>query len=77
DLTMSSAEEEYDRTDDKLEFDSDEDEGYVSQMQFLLGKKRKITYEELNVFTEPRPPLPQNYEPRDFRLGLDLNVDRC
>ncbi|KAF6163161.1 hypothetical protein GIB67_025025, partial [Kingdonia uniflora] len=67
DLTMSSAEEEYDGTDDVLEFESDEDEGYVSQMQFLSGKKRKITYEELNVSTEPPPPLPQNYEPRNFR----------
>ncbi|KAF6152870.1 hypothetical protein GIB67_011341, partial [Kingdonia uniflora] len=50
DLMMSSAEEEYDGTDDELEFESDEDEGYVSQMQFLSGKKRKITYEELNCY---------------------------
>ncbi|KAF6164091.1 hypothetical protein GIB67_017675 [Kingdonia uniflora] len=66
DLTMSSAKEEYDGTDDEEEFESDEGKGYVSQMQFLLGKKRKITYKELNVSTEPPPPLPQNYEPRDF-----------
>ncbi|KAF6142031.1 hypothetical protein GIB67_037999, partial [Kingdonia uniflora] len=66
DLTMSSAEEEYDGTEDELEFESDEDEGYVSQIRFLSGKKRKITYEELNVFTKPHSPLPPNYEPRDF-----------
>ncbi|KAF6153120.1 hypothetical protein GIB67_034842, partial [Kingdonia uniflora] len=67
DLAMSSAEKEYDETDDELEFKSDEDEGYVSQIRFLLGKKQKITYEELNVSTEPPPPLPENYEPRDIR----------
>ncbi|KAF6145342.1 hypothetical protein GIB67_016803 [Kingdonia uniflora] len=67
DLTMSSAEEEYDGIDDEEKFESDEGEGYVSQMRFLSSKKRKITYKELNVSTEPPPPLPQNYEPRDFR----------
>ncbi|KAF6155425.1 hypothetical protein GIB67_019951 [Kingdonia uniflora] len=64
-LTMSSAEEEYDGIDDEEEFESDEGEYYVSQMRFLSGKKQKITYEELNISTEPPPPLPQNYEPRD------------
>ncbi|KAF6162019.1 hypothetical protein GIB67_002608 [Kingdonia uniflora] len=29
--------------------------------------RSKITYEELNVSTEPSPLLLQNYEPRDFR----------
>ncbi|KAF6171803.1 hypothetical protein GIB67_007324 [Kingdonia uniflora] len=65
---MSSAEEEYDGTDDEEKFESDEGEGTVSQMRFLSGKKRKITYEELNVSIEPPPPLSQNYEPLDFRL---------
>ncbi|KAF6164732.1 hypothetical protein GIB67_040984 [Kingdonia uniflora] len=63
---MSSAEKEYDGTDDEEEFESNEGEGYVSQIQFLSGKKQKITYEEFNVSIEPPPPLPQNYEPRDF-----------
>ncbi|KAF6146510.1 hypothetical protein GIB67_037810 [Kingdonia uniflora] len=67
DLTMSPAEEEYDGTADEEEFESDEGEEYVSQMRYLSGKKRKITYEELNISTEPSPPLPQNYEPRDFQ----------
>ncbi|KAF6176949.1 hypothetical protein GIB67_027749 [Kingdonia uniflora] len=67
DLTMSSAEEEYDGTSNEEEFESDEGEKYVSQMRFLSSKKRKITYEELNISTEPPPPLPQNYKPRDFR----------
>ncbi|KAF6148752.1 hypothetical protein GIB67_019360 [Kingdonia uniflora] len=35
DLTMSSVVEEYDRTDDEEEFESDEGKGYVPQMQFL------------------------------------------
>ncbi|KAF6174406.1 hypothetical protein GIB67_024428 [Kingdonia uniflora] len=73
DLTMSSAEEEYDTTDDEEEFESDEDEGTVSQMRFLSGKKRKITYEELNVSTEPPLPLPKNYEPRSFRQLTQLD----
>ncbi|KAF6168677.1 hypothetical protein GIB67_026563 [Kingdonia uniflora] len=89
---MSLTEEEYDGIDNGKEFESDEGEGYISQIQFLSGKKQKITYEELNVSTEPPPPLPQNYELRDsynqmgrvicphqlllHRLKLDLNVDQ-
>ncbi|KAF6148550.1 hypothetical protein GIB67_042509 [Kingdonia uniflora] len=64
---MSSVEEEYDGTDDEEEFESDEGKSYVFQMRFLSSKKHKITYEELNVSTIPLSPLPQNYEPRDFR----------
>ncbi|KAF6148165.1 hypothetical protein GIB67_011940 [Kingdonia uniflora] len=56
DFMMSSVEEEYDGHDDELEFEFNEDEGYVSQMQFLSSKNRKITYEELNVSTEPSLP---------------------
>ncbi|KAF6169856.1 hypothetical protein GIB67_034248, partial [Kingdonia uniflora] len=67
DLTMSSVEEEYDGIDDDEEFESYEGERYVSQMRFLSGKNWKTTYEELNVSTKPPPPLPQNYESRDFR----------
>ncbi|KAF6167805.1 hypothetical protein GIB67_027583 [Kingdonia uniflora] len=73
DLTMSSAEEEYDGTDDEEEFESDEGKGNISQMRFLSGKKQKMTYEELNVSTEPPPPIPQNYEPRDFRQLTQLD----
>ncbi|KAF6141326.1 hypothetical protein GIB67_008503, partial [Kingdonia uniflora] len=37
-------------------------------MRFLLGKKQKNDFEEVvNVSIEPPPPLPQNYEARDFR----------
>ncbi|KAF6160379.1 hypothetical protein GIB67_019148 [Kingdonia uniflora] len=36
-------------------------------MRFLSGKKRKVGFEEvLNVSTEPPPPLPEYYGPRDF-----------
>ncbi|KAF6145229.1 hypothetical protein GIB67_041424, partial [Kingdonia uniflora] len=73
DLTLSLAEEEYDGIDDEEEFEYYEGEGTVSQMRFLSGKKRKITYEELNVSTESPPPLPQNYEPRDFRQLTQLD----
>ncbi|KAF6138941.1 hypothetical protein GIB67_025670 [Kingdonia uniflora] len=46
---MSSAKEEYDGTNDEEEFEFDEGQCYVSQMRFLSGEKRKITYKELNA----------------------------
>ncbi|KAF6175568.1 hypothetical protein GIB67_003950 [Kingdonia uniflora] len=70
---MLSEDEEYDQTGDEEEFKFNESEGRASQAQFLLGKKRKIIYEELNVSTEPSPLLPQNYEPRDFRRLTQSN----
>ncbi|KAF6169234.1 hypothetical protein GIB67_013664, partial [Kingdonia uniflora] len=67
-LTMSLGEEEYDGTGDEEGSEFDYSEGHVSQMCFLLGKKRKSNFEEVvNVSTEPPLPLPQNYEARDFR----------
>ncbi|KAF6146167.1 hypothetical protein GIB67_015605 [Kingdonia uniflora] len=66
-LTMS-LEEEYDRTGDDEGSKSDYSEGHVSQLHFLSSKKRKNDFEEVvNVSIEPPPPLPQNYEARDFR----------
>ncbi|KAF6143732.1 hypothetical protein GIB67_030622, partial [Kingdonia uniflora] len=44
------------------------DECKVSLLRFLSGKKYKVGFEEvLNVSTEPPPPLPEYYGPRDFR----------
>ncbi|KAF6167197.1 hypothetical protein GIB67_029835 [Kingdonia uniflora] len=44
------------------------DECKVSQLRFLSGKKQKIGFEEvLNISTEPPPPLPEYYGPRDFQ----------
>ncbi|KAF6176898.1 hypothetical protein GIB67_030581 [Kingdonia uniflora] len=73
---MSLEEEEYDRTGDEEGSESNYSEGHVSQLCFsknkslecfLSGKKRKNNFEEVvNVFTEPPPPLPQNYEEHDF-----------
>ncbi|KAF6153093.1 hypothetical protein GIB67_034815, partial [Kingdonia uniflora] len=67
-LTMSIEEEEYDGTGDEEESESDYSEGHVSQLRFLSGKKWKNNFEEVvNASIEPPPPLPQNYEARDFR----------
>ncbi|KAF6145750.1 hypothetical protein GIB67_016199 [Kingdonia uniflora] len=67
-LTMSLEEEEYDGTGDEEGSESDYSEGHVSQLRFLSGKKRKNDFEEVvNASIEPPPPLPQNYEARDFR----------
>ncbi|KAF6160549.1 hypothetical protein GIB67_019489, partial [Kingdonia uniflora] len=65
DLTISSEEEEYTESSDEEE---EYDECKVSQLHFLSGKKWKVGFEEvLNVSTEPPPPLPKYYGPRDFR----------
>ncbi|KAF6140424.1 hypothetical protein GIB67_030505 [Kingdonia uniflora] len=67
-LTMSLEEEKYDGTGDEEGSESNYSEGHVSQLRFLSGKKQKNNFEEVvNVFIEPPPPLPQNYEARDFR----------
>ncbi|KAF6146828.1 hypothetical protein GIB67_018481 [Kingdonia uniflora] len=67
-LTMSLEEEEYDGTGDEEGSESDYSEGHVSQLRFLLGKKRKNDFEEVfNASIEPPLPLPQNYEARNFR----------
>ncbi|KAF6153119.1 hypothetical protein GIB67_034841 [Kingdonia uniflora] len=67
-LTMSLDEEEYDGTSDEEGSESDYSEDHVSQLRFLSGKKRKNDFEEVvNASIEPPPPLPQNYEARDFR----------
>ncbi|KAF6137887.1 hypothetical protein GIB67_014016 [Kingdonia uniflora] len=67
-LMMSLEEGEYDGTGDEEGSESDYREGHVSQLHFLSGKKRKNDFEEVvNVSIEPPPPLPQNYEARDFR----------
>ncbi|KAF6148616.1 hypothetical protein GIB67_042575 [Kingdonia uniflora] len=66
-LTMSLEVEEYDGTGDEEGSESDYNEGHVSQLRFLSGKKRKNDFEEVfNASIEPPPPLPQNYEARDF-----------
>ncbi|KAF6173928.1 hypothetical protein GIB67_039879 [Kingdonia uniflora] len=66
--TMSLEEEKYDKIGDEEGSKSDYSEGHVSQLCFLSGKKRKNDFEELvNVSIEPPPPLPQNYEARDFQ----------
>ncbi|KAF6134568.1 hypothetical protein GIB67_022308 [Kingdonia uniflora] len=65
---MSLEDEEYDRTGDEEGSESDYSEGHVSQLRFLSGKKQKNDFEEVvNSSIEPPPPLPQNYEARDFR----------
>ncbi|KAF6147454.1 hypothetical protein GIB67_022114 [Kingdonia uniflora] len=62
---MSSEEEEYTESSDEKE---EYDECKVSQLRFLSDKKWKVKFEEvLNVSTEPPPPLPKYYGPRDFR----------
>ncbi|KAF6161343.1 hypothetical protein GIB67_009230 [Kingdonia uniflora] len=67
-MILHQEEEEYDRVGDEEEFESDYSEGHISQLRFLLGKKRKNNFEEVvNASIEPPPPLPQNYEARDFR----------
>ncbi|KAF6160858.1 hypothetical protein GIB67_041912 [Kingdonia uniflora] len=64
---MSLEEEEYDRTGDEEGSESDYSEGHVSQLHFLSGKKQKNNFEEVvNASIKPPPPLPQNYEARDF-----------
>ncbi|KAF6143153.1 hypothetical protein GIB67_011678 [Kingdonia uniflora] len=67
-LTMSLEEGEYDGTGDEEGSESDYSEGHFSQLHFLSRKKQKNNFEEpVNVSIEPPPPLPQNYEARDFR----------
>ncbi|KAF6161322.1 hypothetical protein GIB67_009209 [Kingdonia uniflora] len=67
-LTMSLEEEEYNGTGDDEGSESDDNEGHVSQLHFLSGKKQKNDFEDVvNASIEPPPPLPQNYEARDFR----------
>ncbi|KAF6141614.1 hypothetical protein GIB67_001166 [Kingdonia uniflora] len=67
-LTMSLEEEEYDGTSDEEGSEFYYGEGHVSQLHFLLGKKRKNNFEEVvNASIEPPPPLLQNYEARDLR----------
>ncbi|KAF6163598.1 hypothetical protein GIB67_022163 [Kingdonia uniflora] len=66
-LTMSLEEEEYDGTGDEEGSESDYSKGHVSQLRLISGKKRKNNFEEVvNASIEPHPPLPQNYEARDF-----------
>ncbi|KAF6173977.1 hypothetical protein GIB67_039928, partial [Kingdonia uniflora] len=61
---MSSEEEEYTESSDEEE---EYDECKVSQLRILSCKKWKVGFEEvLNVSTEPPPPLPKYYGPRDF-----------
>ncbi|KAF6156221.1 hypothetical protein GIB67_030224 [Kingdonia uniflora] len=56
---MSSAEEEYDETDDELEFESDEDEGYVSQMCLIweLEELDSTKAVESNCYPRQKGPM--------------------